>query len=242
MSKLRRRSRASAEPGLRRAPGSRPSAEDTPATEPPNPWRSLGIFAALLVCALVLWKLVLLTPLLDFSRTVIQVCFRALPFPESQTQQLITVDNGNGDWVVHASYLHLAERDITKQIAGEHEAGVRTQPVMLQVFSLSLPFFWALSLAVWPGKQAARILGLGTLLQLLISQIAMIFFLAYWTDRYFVVASALWSEFLLQLTGYCALNVVPYAAPLITVIWLHQRLRVWVFGALQRQIPPAPQA
>jgi hypothetical protein len=215
-----------------------PRSQETPA--PIRLGRTLLLFPILLVAFLALWRLVLLTPLLEASRSIIQGCFRVLPFPGSSTGELVTVDPRNGDWIVHASLLLLPEREITKQIAAGHEAGVRTPPVMLQCFTLSLPIFWALSLTVWPGKRLWRILGIGTAVLAAVSLVTLVIFLAYWTDRYFVVASALWGEFLVQLGGYLTLNVVPYITPLIVVIWLHRRLRSWVFGVFQSQIRPTP--
>lgn len=209
---------------------------------PVRPWRSLAVFLILLASLLVLWKLVLLEPLEALSRGAIQGVFSLLPFPGSGSAELITVDRGNGDWIVHASLLLLPEREITVQIAGANEAGVRMQPVMLQCFSLCLPIFWALALAVWPGKRLFRVLGIGTLLLAIISQVSLVVFLAYWTDRYFVVASSTWTEFWLQLAGYLALNVAPYAAPLVLVIALHRRLRSLVFGGYSVRIQPSPGA
>ena len=227
-------------PRRKKAPSPAPPTrrEETPAPVPLR--RTLLLFPILLVAFLVFWRLALLTPLLEAYRGIIQGCFRVLPFPGSSTSELITVDPQNGDWIVHASLLLLPEREITKQIAAGHEAGVRTQPVMLQCFTLSLPIFWALSLAVWPGKRLWRILGIGTAVLAASSLLTLVIFLAYWTDRYFVVASALWGEFLVQLAGYLTLNVTPYLTPLVVVIWLHRRLRSWVFGVFQSQIRPTP--
>ncbi len=220
------------------SPAPKPRLEETLGPVPLR--RTLLLFPILLIAFLVLWRLVLLTPLLDGYRGIIQSCFRILPFPASSTSELITVDPQNGDWIVHASLLLLPERDITKQIAAGHEAGVRTPPVMLQCFTLSLPIFWALTLTVWPGKRVWRILGIGTAVLAAVSLFTLVIFLAYWTDRYFVVASTLWAEFLVQLAGYLTLNVTPYLTPLIAVMWLHRRLRSLVFGVFQAQIRPAP--
>jgi hypothetical protein len=219
-------------------PAARPVALHTAA--PVRPWHSLALFLILLASSLALWRLVLLQPLEALSRGAIQGVFSLLSFPASGSSELITVDPGNGDWVVHASLLLLPEREITRQIAGAEEAGVRVQPVMLQCFSLCLPLFWALALAVWPGKQLWRILGIGTPLLAIISEASLVVFLAYWSDRYFVVASSTWSEFCLQLAGYLTLNVVPYATPLVVVIALHRRLRSLVFGGYLARIQPSP--
>ena len=219
-------------------PATRPGVLATVA--PVRLWRSLALFLILLASMLLLWKLVLLAPLQALSRGAIQGVFSLLPFPGSGSAELITVDSSTGDWVVHASLLLLTEREITVQIAGANEAGVRMQPVMLQCFSLSLPIFWALALAVCPGKRLWRVLGIGTLLLAIVSQASLVLFLAYWTDRYFVVASSTWSEYLLQLAGYLSLNVVPYATPLVMVISLHRRLRSLVFGGYLPRIRPIP--
>jgi hypothetical protein len=221
-------------------PATRPRVLET--TAGVNLWRSLALFLILLVSTLVLWKLVLLEPLETLSRGAIQGVFRLLRFPASGSAELITVDPNNGDWVVHASLLLLPEREITIQIAGAQEAGVRMQPAMLQCFSLCLPLFWALALAVWPGKRLLRVVGTGTLLLLVISEASLVLFLAYWTDRYFVVASSTWAEFWLQLAGYLTLNVVPYATPLVLVISLHRRLRSLVFGGYLARIQPSPKS
>jgi hypothetical protein len=226
----------------------RPKQAEPPPAARPSPriatpihvWRSVGLFVILLATMLLLWRVVLLKPLLALSRGAIQVCFRLLPLPASGSAELITVDSSNGDWIVHGSLLLLREREITQQLAGSRDAGVRTQPVMLQIFSLSLPIFWALVLPVWPGKRIWRILGAGTLLLAAISELSLVLFLAYWTNRYFVVASAPWSEYCLQVAGYCTLNLVPYAAPLVLVIWLHRGLRSLVFGGPKWQKRPDP--
>jgi hypothetical protein len=205
-------------------------------------WRSVSLFVVLLASTLLLWRLVLLPPLLTLSRGAIQSLFRLLPFPGSGSAELISVDGSNGDWVVHASLLSLSERDLTKQIAGSHEAGVRVQPVMLQCFSVSLPIFWSLALAAWPGKELGRILGVGTLLLVVVNELSLMLFLAHWSNRYFVVAASPWPAFFLQLAGYCALNVIPYATPLILVISLDRGLRLRVFGESTIRILRAPQA
>ncbi len=207
---------------------------------PPGLWRSVALFLVLLAAMLIFWRLVLLQPLESIQRSVIQVCFRVLPFPGSGSNELITVDNGNGDWIAHASLLLLPEREVTRQLAGAQEAGVRLQPAMLQLFSLCLPLYWAMSLAVWPGKEVWRVLGIGTLVLAAVAELSLIIFLAHWVNRYFVVASSPWGEFCLQSAGYFTLNVVPYAAPLVVVIWLHRRLRSLVFGVFPSRIQPAP--
>jgi hypothetical protein len=221
----------------------RPSRPTDAAPTAPIPLgRSLAIFAILMASLLVFWRLVLLKPALDFERGAIQACFRVLPLASSGSGELITLDPQNGDWVVHASLLHLPEREVTRQIAGAQDAGVRTQPVMLQCFSVCFPLFWAVTLAVWPGKEAWRILGIGTLALAIVSEVALILFVAYWTDRYFVVAASRGGEFFLQLVGYCALNVIPYATPLIMAVWLHRRLQAWVFAGFPSQKRPAPKS
>jgi hypothetical protein len=224
-----------------------PKPADAPlALERPSPgsaapihlWRTLGLFVILLATTLLLWRLVLLTPLKALSRGAIQVCFRLLPLPGSGSTELITVDSATGDWIVHGSLLLLRERDITQELAGSSDAGVRMQPAMLQLFSLSLPIYWALALPVWPDKRLWRVLGTGTLLLAVISELSLVLFLAYWINRYFVVASAPWSDFCLRFAGYFTLNVVPYAAPLAMVIWLHPGLRSLVFGGPTWQTRP----
>ena len=87
-----------------------------------------------------------------------------------------------------------------------------------------------------------RVLGIGTLLTLVINELCLMLFLAHWTNRYYVVAQSPVPEFFLRLAGYCALNVVPYAAPLVLVISLDRGLRRRVFGESTIRILRAPQA
>jgi hypothetical protein len=233
----RQRPKAAPEPLPRRS-AAQSVAAATPA--PVSLWRTAAWFLILLTGMLLLWRLVLLQPLETLQRGAIQGCFRMLPLPGSESSELITVDRENGDWIVHASLLQLQEREETRQIAGTLEAGVRLQPAMLQLFSLGLPLYWALSLTVWPGKELWRVLGIGTLLEALVAQLSLVVFLAHWINRYFVVASSPGGEFCLQSVGYFMLNVAPYAGPLVLVIWMHPRLRSLVFGVFPSRTQPSP--
>lgn len=208
---------------------------------PIHPWRFLVQFVILLAAMLLLWHVVLLEPLLALSRGAIEVSFSLLPLPGGSSAELIRVDS-NGDWIVLAPHLLLPEREITRQAFGSREAGVRIQRELLPTLSLCLPIFWALALAARPGKRFGRVLGIGTLLLAIISQLSLVVFLAYWTDNYFVVASSPWTRFGLQVIEYLSLNVVPYAAPLVVVISLDRGLRSLLFGESIPRIWPRPRA
>lgn len=218
-----------------------PRAEQSGTAAPLHLRHSLVLFVIFLAAVLLLWQFVLLEPLLALSRGVIEVSFSLLPLPGAGSAELIRVDS-NGDWIVLASHLFLPEREIARQTFGLREAGVRIQRELLPPFSLSLPIFWALTLAARPGKRLTRVLGIGTLLLVIISQLSLVLFLAYWTDKYFVVTSSPWTEFGLQVAGYCSNNVVPYATPLMVVISLDRGLRSLVFGEATPQKRPGPEA
>jgi hypothetical protein len=182
-------------------------------------------FAILLPAMLLLWRLVLLKPLLAVSRGVAEVSFSLLP--GSGSAELITLD-GKGDWIVHASLL-FREREVTRQ-TGLQSPGVRTPLQMLQCFSLCLPIFWALALVTWPGKRVLRVLGLGTFVLAIMSQLSLMAFVAYWTNQFFFVASSPFWMYLLKVTAYCSIDVVPYAVPLALVILLDPEMRRLVCG------------
>ncbi|SPF45177.1 membrane hypothetical protein [Candidatus Sulfopaludibacter sp. SbA4] len=197
--------------------------------------RSLALFVILLATMLLLWRLVLLKPMLALSRDIVEVSFSLLP--SAGSAELITMDS-NGDWIVRASLLFPA-REATRQ-ASMGEVGVRTSRKMLQCFSLCFPIFWALALAAWPGRRVWPVLGMGTLLLTITSQLSLVLFLAYWINNFYVVASTPWGTFWMKLAGNCTMDVIPYAAPLLLIIWLDRGLRSLVFGESKPQIPPGP--
>lgn len=189
-------------------------------------WRSLILFGILLSAALALWRLVLLKPLLALSRDVVDISFSLLVGVSSAGY--VTVDSG-GDWIVHDP-LRFPEPRIAVALEG------------LQCFSMCLPIFWALALAARPGQRLWRVLGLGTLLLVVVSQLSLVLFLVYDANPSFGMVSAPWAVFLLHVAGYCTLNVVPYAAPLMMVMWLDRNLRAQVFPEPTPQIQPGPRA
>jgi hypothetical protein len=213
-----------------KTPPAKPSGAPLAIAAPIRLGKTVAVFLLLLLSLLLLWKFVLLQPVLVLSRQAIEKSFSLLPCPKSGAAQLITVDPANHDWVIHAALLLLTPREITVQLAGDHEAGVRVQPPNLECFHLCLPIFWALVFPVWPGKQLWRILGIGTLVLAIVAQVSLMLFLAYWLNRYFVVAASVWWQFWLNFAGYCTVSVVPYAAPVVLIIVLHRRLRALVFG------------
>jgi len=202
---------------------------------PIHPGRSLALFVIILPTMLVLWRLVLLRPMLAVSRDVVEVSFSLLPGVGSA--EFITMDS-NGDWIVRASLLFPA-RERTRQ-ASRGEVGLRASREMLQSFSLCFPVFWALTLAAWPGRRLWPVLGMGSLLLTLTSQLSLVLFLAYWINNFYVVASTPWGTFWLTLAGNCTIDVVPYATPLLLIIWLDRGLRSLVFRESTPKIPPSP--
>jgi hypothetical protein len=177
--------------------------------------------------------------MLALSRDVMEVADSLLPSARTDPAEFITAD-GQGDWIVRAALLFQA-REVTRQTA-LREPDVRTPRRILQSFSLAFPIFWALALAVGSGKRLAPVLGLGTLLLIIVSQLSLVLFLAYWINIFYVVAQSSWAGFLLHMGGYCAINVIPYAAPLALIIWLDPRLRSRVLGGSIPQTPIAPES
>jgi hypothetical protein len=201
--------------------------------------RSLVLFVLFFAATLLLWRLVLLSPMLALSRDVMEASFSLLASARTDAAELITAD-GNGDWIVRASLL-FQPRQVTRQTALP-EPDVRTPRRILQSFSLAFPIFWALALAVGSGKRLGPVLGLGTLLLTIVSQLSLVVFLAYWINFFYVVTQSPLTGFLLHMGGYCALNVIPYAAPLVLIIWLEPRLRSQLLGGSIPQTPTARES
>lgn len=205
--------------------------------EPGKPirWgRSLAWFLLLLAALLPLWRLVLLDPMLALSRAMVEVPAGVVGGRGSA--ELITV-SGEGDWIVHAPVLFTA-REVTRQTALK-EPGVRIPRAALQFFSLSFPIFWALALAVERGRRLGRVAGIGTLALAVVSQVSLLLFVADWINRYYVVAASEWGTSLLNVAGYCATGVIPYAAPLAAIIFLDENLRARLLGESTTQISPS---
>jgi hypothetical protein len=201
-------------------------------------WRSLVLFVILLVATILFWKIVLLKPLNAMLRGVSELSFSLLPGGGST--EIITVD-ANGDWLIHASVLfrprpvaqHNLQPNADPQI-------VRTPYQWFPALTLALPIFWAIALAVRPGKGVWRILGIGTLSLTLLSLFSAVLYLANWTNQFYEVLSWPPASFLLETTGYTLMSVAPYAAPLVVIMWLDRTLRSRVFGESTARIPPAP--
>jgi len=173
--------------------------------------------------------------MLALSRDVTEVSFSLLS--SAGSAELITIDS-NGNWIVRASLLFPA-RETTRQ-TGPGEVGVRTSRKMLQCFSVCFPIFWALALAARPGRRLWPVLGMGTLLLTITSQLSVMLYLAYWINNFYVVASTPRGTFWVTLAGNCTIDVIPYAIPLLLIISLDRRLRSLVFGESKQQIPPGP--
>jgi hypothetical protein len=198
----------------------------TPGCPPLSPGMYLCRFLPLLFANLLLWRLVLVTPLLDMLRLGVEISFSLLHTRGAISY--VSVDHG-GDWIVHPSGL-FPEREMARR-AGLTDPVMRAPRQTLQVLTISLPLFWALALAAWPHKQFLRVFGVGTLLLVSIAQVSVVVLLAYWINQRLLIASSAWGNFCLMVAGNLVVQVVPFAAPVIFVIWLDEELRWMVFGA-----------
>lgn len=176
-----------------------------------------------MLTTLLLWRLVLLGPLLDLSRGVVEVCFSLLP--GAGPGEVVTVDS-QGNWTVRAAA-------VTNQGFVALRSG-------LQLFSLCLPIFWALTMAACPrsGQRRGRILGVGTLVLTVSSQISVVLFLI--CDALSTAVSSRVALSMIDTAHYCLGWVVPYASPLALLMWLDRGWRELIFGESTTQKTPAP--
>jgi hypothetical protein len=182
----------------------------------------LALFVPLLIAALLLWRLVFLAPLLELSRVVVEVSFSLLP--GAGPAEVVSVDS-KGDWTVRPSAITSRETVVLRS--------------GLQQFSVCLPIFWALTVAAgFSLQKLGRILGIGTLILMISSQISVVLFLV--CDVLSTVVSSHAALSMINMVHYCLGWVVPYASPLVQLIWLDRQLRELVFGESRTQKIPAP--
>ena len=181
------------------------------------------MFLPLLGVTLLLWRYVLEKPLLEMSQAVVEVSFALLP--GAGTDEVVTVD-GNGDWLVYPAAL--VRKKATMSRSG------------LRCFSVSLPTFWALALGVSRKTSLWRVLGSGTLLLTIVSQLSVVLYVACWA----LYDAGRWPTAtpLLNAAAYFLVDVVPYAFPPAVLIWLDSGLRSLVFGESRQKTLPGRTA
>ena len=192
--------------------------------------RALG----LLIGTLLLWWVFLLDPLLGWVRASGDFVLGWAPGAVEGPHISLTPE---GNWMLRLPVpAAAAGRADLQRMAGGGAQPRRVRSFKMEtsrgkvaMFTVGMPLFWALMLAV-PGKKPWRALaygsaGIAAMMPFAVTLNGM------WTIRtYFHIGSTPWVGFLWSLAGYLNAEVLPFATPLFLVLWLNPELRTQVFS------------
>ncbi len=139
----------------------------------------------------------------------------------------------SGDWSIRAP-VRDSEDEIHRPAASPRIDSVDFTVAAADVigFTLGLPVYWAIVLAL-PGPRRKRTLLWGTLLQLAIGIASFVVFAevtAYSTLAQIRHHESAIRHWLLEVIYYLVTAVIPYAAPVVSAVWLHPELRSRIFA------------
>ena len=101
-------------------------------------------------------------------------------------------------------------------------------------FTFSLPMFWAIALAAPGWRRNLRPLLIGTGVLAVVELIFLLVFARTWAQKVLIQLSSVpagpLESWLLRLSDYMTLNVLPFAAPFAVIFTVHADLRRAVFG------------
>jgi hypothetical protein len=210
----------------------------------------LRLLGALAV-ALGLWWMALLGPMLSGMRWATEVAMRCLPGDGSAAHATIQTD---GDWMLQMPVPAWVGRlDSTQRVFGRVDSKappvrVRSLQVPLpgkypSLFTVSLPFFWALWVAA-PGKgNLLRGLLPGSIALVVIGVLSVVFEGIDTAATTLQLASTGVAAFLLKTTSFAVIDLVPHATPVLLALWLHDGLQELVFsGKVETPAPERPKA
>jgi hypothetical protein len=193
----------------------------------------------LLAALLALWWTLLLTPLLGILRLstelVFRVCLPASPPARVEIQP-------NGDWHFRVPIpAALARRDEIQRMFGRTSKDaplVTVRSLQLQVaggypslFTVSVPFFWALVLSIRWTRRTAKTLAAGTGILVVVSVLLAVFeVIRVFLESTHLLAAGGLSSALVHAGDFAALNVIPYLAPVVLALLLGRDLQSMIFG------------
>lgn len=204
----------------------------------------------LLAALLALWWTLLLGPLMATLRAstelVFRVCLPASPPARIEIQP-------NGDWHFQMPVPPaIARRDEIQRMFGRTSKDapfVTVRSLKLEMpggypslFTVAVPFFWAVVLAIRWTRRTARTLAAGTGILLVLAVILAVFEVV----RVFLVSTGLLpagglASALVRAGDFAALNVIPYLAPVVLALLLDRDLQSMIFaGGTSPAVPPRP--
>jgi hypothetical protein len=182
--------------------------------------------SSLLAAMLVLWWFVLLNPLLYLLRESASA-FAGMVLGRS-SNPFIT-ETSTGDWTVEAPLEAVAPG------TPEHPAPIQVHSIDFDMarsdagaFTFGLPVYWAIVLAAPGIRRSLRPLLLGTLAMSVVEIVLLLIFaelLAHKTAAQWSATPSAVANWFYRFGDYLLMSVIPYVAPFVVAIWLHDDLR-----------------
>jgi hypothetical protein len=202
----------------------------------------LRVLVLLIVLLTVWW--VALDPILGSLRLSTELAFRVM-FPFSAATEITVVPGG---WHIKAPVPQsIGQRDDIQQIFGRKSKAdppVKVRSLQLDIpprrptlFTVSLPFFWAMTIAAPWTRRTLRILLIGTLALGFIATLSMVYDVVYTFVNFTHMVIGDFTRAVLDTVNYFNLNAVPYIAPMFSAVALNAALRTVIFT-----FQPAPEA
>jgi len=196
--------------------------------------RAMGCLAV----TLALWYMLLLDPLLGGLRIATQPILKLLPGDGSAAHATIEPD---GNWLLQIPVpASVAQLDSMQQIFGRVSKDaplVKVRSIKVPIpekfpmlFTVSLPFFWALWVAAPRGENFLRGFLAGSGLLAVAGVLSLVFFAVHTAVVTLHVTLSGIAGFLFQAGQFWVVDVIPYAAPLLLALWLHEGLQKLVFS------------
>ena len=206
--------------------------------------RAVGCLAV----SLAIWWILLMDPMLNGLRLGTEFAMKFLPGDGAAAHAAISKD---GNWLMQIPVPDsVAKLDSTQRLFGRvspDQPAVRVRSLKLPIqgtfpiiFLVGFPVFWALWMAAprkgatWQGFLTAN----GVLA--LISVVSLVFYSVYTANEMLHLTPAGAQGFLWFSGRYLAINVGPYASPVLLALWFHQGLQRLIFAGEGWVPAPAP--
>ncbi len=204
----------------------------------------LRVLVLLAVLLTVWW--VSLEPILGTLRLSTELAFRVM-FPFSAATEVAVLPGG---WHFKVPVPQaVGQRDDIQQIFGRKsktDPPVKVRSLQLDIlpghptlFTVSLPFFWAMTIAAPWTRRTLRILLIGTLALGFIATLEMVFDVVYTFVNFTHMTIGSFTRSVLDTLNYLNVNAVPYIAPMLAAVALNAALRNVIF-TFHPAAEPAP--
>lgn len=210
--------------------------------------RLLARVVGCLAVSLALWWMLFMSPILGGLKLGSEWLMVFLPGDGAAAHAAIAED---GSWVLQMPVpAWIARLDSTQRLFGRTSPNasmvkVRSLKVPIParfpvLFTVSLPFFWALWSAA-PGSGKWLRLAAGSALLALIGVLSLVFYGIYLaTDTLHAMPTGA-GRFLPDVLQYAEINVIPYAGPVLLALGLHDGLRKLIFSGEAPAEEPHPE-